>query len=69
MVADRELCVLQNDGYIMIGSQYSDDPPFTLEQEAALHEIARSFLMVNRQAARRKRYAEKKKKERKHEQD
>jgi len=39
-----------------------DDPPFTLEQERALHEIAKSFLMVNRQSARRKRYAEKKRK-------
>lgn len=48
-----------------IQSRYMDDPRFTLEQEKAIHEIVRSFLLMNRQTERRKRYAEKKKAERK----
>ena len=46
-----------------IQSRFLDDPMFTLEQEKAIYEIARSFLLVNRQAERRKRYAEKRKAE------
>ena len=66
MVSDRELQVWQDykdrNYTLIIESRWLDDPPFTLEQERALHEIAKSFLMVNRQSARRKRYAEKKRK-------
>lgn len=66
MVSDRELQVWQDykdrNYTLIITSRWLDDPPFTLEQERALHEIAKSFLMVNRQSARRKRYAEKKRK-------
>lgn len=66
MVSDNQITVWQdgnaNEGYVMkIQSRYLDDPMFTLEQESAIHTIMRSFLMVNRQTARRKRYAEKKK--------
>lgn len=69
MVSDNQIQVWQdgNDekGYVMIiQSRYMDDPRFTLEQEKVIHEIVRSFLMVNRQTERRKRYAEKKKAER-----
>ena len=69
MVSDNQIQVWQDGsdetGYLMkIKSRYMDDPIFTLEQERAIHEIVRSFLMVNRQAERRKRYAEKKKAER-----
>lgn len=67
MVSDNQIQVWQDgsdEGYLMkIQSRYMDDPRFTLEQERAIHEIVRSFLMVNRQAERRKRYAEKKKAE------
>lgn len=66
MVSDNQIRVWQNgskqSGYmIIIQSRYVDDPMFTIEQERAIHEIARSFLMVNRQTERRRRYAEKKK--------
>ena len=69
MVSDNQIQVWQDgdmeNGYVMkIQSRYIDDPRFTHEQEIAIHEIVRSFLMVNRQAERRKRYAEKKKAER-----
>lgn len=69
MVSDNQIQVWQNGsdekGYVMIiQSRYMDDPMFTLEQERAIHEIARSFLLVNRQTERRRRYAEKKKAER-----
>ena len=47
MVSDRELQVWQNRNALIIQSRYCDDPPFTLDQEKALHEIARSFLIVN----------------------
>jgi len=59
MVSDRELQVWQNKDALIIQSQYCDDPKFTLEQEKALHEIARSFLIVNR-----KRESDKRRKER-----
>lgn len=70
MVSDKQISVWQDGdiehGYILkVQSRYLDDPRFTLEQEEAIHEIVRSFLMVNRQTERRKRYAEKKKAERK----
>lgn len=70
MVSDNQIQVWQDgsdeEGYLMkIQSRYLDDPRFTLEQERAIHEIVRSFLLVNRQTERRKRYAEKKKAERK----
>lgn len=66
MVSDNQIQVWQNGskekGYMMIiQSRYVDDPMFTIEQERAIHEIARSFLIVNRQRERRIRYAEKKK--------
>lgn len=66
MVSDNQIQVWQNGskekGYVMIiQSRYVDDPMFTIEQERAIHEIARSFLIVNRQRERRIRYAEKKK--------
>lgn len=66
MVSDSQIQVWQDgsdqEGYLMkIQSRYMDDPRFTLEQERAIHEIARSFLMTNRQTERRRRYAEKKK--------
>lgn len=48
MVSDRELQVWQNRNALIIQSRYCDDPPFTLDQEKALHEIARSFLIANR---------------------
>jgi hypothetical protein len=69
MVSDNQIQVWQDGsddrGYVMkIQSRYLDDPRFTLEQEKAIHEIVRSFLMVNRQTERRRRYAEKKKAER-----
>ena len=66
MVSDNQIQVWQDGsdekGYVMkIQSRYMDDPRFTLEQERVIHAIVRSFLMVNRQTSRRKRYAEKKK--------
>lgn len=70
MVADNQIQVWQDgsneEGYMMkIQSRYMGDPRFTIEQERAIHEIVRSFLLVNRQTERRRRYAEKKKAERK----
>lgn len=70
MVSDNQIQVWQDgsdeEGYLMkIRSRYMDDPRFTLEQERAIHEIVRSFLLVNRQTERRKRYAKKKEKSRK----
>jgi len=59
MVSDRELQVWQNKDALIIQSRYCDDPRFTLDQEKALHEIARSFLIVNR-----KRESDKRRKER-----
>ncbi len=72
MVSDNQIQVWQDgsdkEGYLMkIQSRYMDDPRFTLEQEKVIHEIVRSFLMVNRQTERRKRYAEKRKAERREE--
>ena len=69
MVADNQIQVWQNRSkesgcVLMVQSRYCDDPVFTLEQERAIHEIVRSFLLVNRQTERRRRYAEKKKAER-----
>lgn len=51
MVSDRELQVWQNHDALLIQSRYCDDPRFTLEQERAIHEIARSFLIVNKKRA------------------
>jgi len=64
MVSDNQIQVWQDGsdekGYVMkIQSRYIDDPRFTLEQERAIHEIVRSFLMVNRQTERRRRYVKK----------
>ena len=64
MVSDNQIQVWQDGsdekGYVMkIQSRYLDDPRFTLEQERAIHEIVRSFLMVNRQTERRRRYVKK----------
>lgn len=72
MVSDNQIEVWQDgsadEGYVMIiKSRYLDDPRFTHEQEKAIHTIMRSFLMINRQTERRKRYAEKKKAERREE--
>ena len=59
MVSDKELQVLQKGDVLMISTRYLDDPPFTIEQEKALHEIARSFLIVNRKRENAKRQREK----------
>ena len=59
MVSDRELQVWQSGEALIIQSRYCDDPRFTLDQEKALHEIARSFLIVNR-----KRESDKRRKDR-----
>ena len=59
MVSDKQLQVWQNNDGLIIQSRYCDDPRFTLDQEKALHEIARSFLIVNR-----KRESDKRRKER-----
>lgn len=59
MVSDRELQVWQNGKALIIQSRYCDDPNFTLDQEKALYEIARSFLIVNR-----KRESDKRRKDR-----
>ena len=61
MVSDRELQVWQNDGVLMVQSRWCDDPVFTLEQEKAIHEIARAFLIVNRKQASYYRRKKKKK--------
>lgn len=64
MVSDRELQVWQNKNALIIQSRYCDDPRFTLDQEKVLHEIARSFLIVNRKREsdkRRKEIARRKK--------
>lgn len=64
MVSDRELQVWQNKDALIIQSRYCDDPRFTLDQEKVLHEIARSFLIVNRKMEsdkRRKERAKRKK--------
>ena len=59
MVSDKQLQVWQNNDGLIIQSRYCDDPRFTLDQEKALHEIARSFLIVNR-----KRESDKRRKDR-----
>ena len=59
MVSDKQLQVWQNNNGLIIQSRYCDDPKFTLDQEKALHEIARSFLIVNR-----KRESDKRRKDR-----
>ena len=59
MVSDRKLQVWQNGKALIIQSRYCDDPKFTLDQEKALHEIARSFLIFNR-----KRESDKRRKDR-----
>lgn len=67
MVSDNQVQVWQDgrkDGSFIImkiQTRYCDDPMFTLEQERAIHEMVRSFLLVNRQTERRRRYAEKRK--------
>ena len=55
MVSDREIQVWQNGNSLIIQSKYCDDPKFTLDQEKSLHEIARSFLIVNRKRENDKR--------------
>lgn len=74
MVSDNQIQVWQDSGtyggsIIKIQSRYCDDPWFTLEQEKVIHEIVRSFLLVNRQTERRRRYAEKRKAKRKEQED
>ena len=64
MVSGKQIQVWQSDGVLHIESRYKDDPRFTLEQEKALYEIAENMLIVNRLRERRKRYNEKRKKER-----
>ena len=59
MASDRELQVWQDKDALIVKSRYCDDPRFTLDQEKALHEIARSFLIVNR-----KRESDKRRKDR-----
>lgn len=67
MVSGKQIQVWQSDGVLHIESRYQDDPRFTLEQEKALYEIAENMLIVNRLRERRKRYNEKRKKERREE--
>lgn len=64
MVSGRQIQVWQSNGALHIESRYSDDPYFTLEQEKAFYEIAENMLIANRLRERRKRYTEKRKKER-----
>ena len=61
MVSGSEISIFQNGNELIISPRYLEDPQFTLDQEKALYEIAKSFLMVNRQKERRRRYAEKRK--------
>lgn len=65
MVSDTELQVWQNGDHLVISSRHFGDPLFTMEQEKALHEIARSFLIVNRKREIYKRRREKKKQKKK----
>lgn len=68
MVSDREITVWQDKteygSILKIQSRYVDDPPFTLEQESALHEIARAMLIANRKKDAEKRKREKAKERR-----
>lgn len=52
---------------LFITPRYLDEPPFTLEQQKALYEIAESFLLTNRARDRNKRKARKRRKEAGHE--
>ena len=61
MVSGSEISIFQNGNELIISPRYLEDPQFTLDQEQALYEIAKSFLMANRQKERRRRYAEKRK--------
>ena len=61
MISGRELEVWQNGEQLIIRSRYTGDPPFTIAQERALYETAKSFLLVNRQTERRNRYRRKRK--------
>lgn len=67
MVSDKELQVWQNEKALIIQSRYCDDPKFTLDQEKTLHEIARSFLIVNRKRESDKRRKDRAKAKRKQE--
>ena len=62
MVSDREIQVWQNGDVLMIQSRWENDPGFTQEQELVFHEIARSFLIVNRKRENSRRQREKAKK-------
>ena len=68
MVSDRELQIWQNKDALIIQSRYCDDPRFTLDQEKVLHEIARSFLIVNRKRESNKRRKERAKRKKEGEQ-
>ena len=67
MVSDKELQVWQNEKALIIQSRYCDDSKFTLDQEKALYEIARSFLIVNRKRESDKRRKDRAKAKRKQE--
>ena len=69
MISDRELQVWQSNDVLLIQSRWCDDPKFTLDQERAIHEIARSFLIVNRKRASDERRKAKRKERKKDESD
>lgn len=49
---------------LFVSLRYLDDPPFTQEQQEALHEICESFLLTNRMRERnRNKAARRRKKE------
>lgn len=64
MVSDNQIEVWQDGIGLVIQSRWENDPRFTLEQERAFHEIARSFLIVNRKRENSRRQREKRKKAR-----
>lgn len=61
MVSNNRIQVLPDSKGLTIYFCYKDEPPFTLEQQKAIHEICDSFLLTNRMRARNKRRYQKKK--------
>lgn len=51
---------------LRISLRYLDEPEFTQDQLKAIHEIIDSFLLTNRQRARNRRNAERRRKEDRH---
>lgn len=56
---------------LYISPRYLDEPPFTLDQEKAFHEMARAFIIANRkkEAAKRARERQKAKREEKRQEE